>query len=85
MQPMRTADNKKGSLGCLLVGRYAFCASGGAVLCSPGDINVRTSMYVPQGLSARPPFNQLARWTLPYFWRKRSTRPAVSTIFCLPV
>jgi hypothetical protein len=20
-----------------------------------------------------------------YFWRKRSTRPAVSTIFCLPV
>jgi len=22
---------------------------------------------------------------LPYFWRKRSTRPAVSTSFCLPV
>jgi hypothetical protein len=21
----------------------------------------------------------------PYFWRKRSTRPAVSTSFCLPV
>jgi hypothetical protein len=26
-----------------------------------------------------------AQRSLPYFWRKRSTRPAVSTSFCLPV
>ena len=26
-----------------------------------------------------------AQFSLPYFWRKRSTRPAVSINFCLPV
>jgi hypothetical protein len=26
-----------------------------------------------------------AQLSFPYFWRKRSTRPAVSTNFCLPV
>ena len=26
-----------------------------------------------------------AQVLFPYFWRKRSTRPAVSTSFCLPV
>jgi hypothetical protein len=26
-----------------------------------------------------------AQFSLPYFWRKRSTRPAVSISFCLPV
>jgi len=32
-----------------------------------------------------PEAQALAGWGLEYFWRKRSTRPAVSISFCLPV
>jgi hypothetical protein len=32
-----------------------------------------------------PGANAQLAFPVPYFWRKRSTRPAVSTSFCLPV
>lgn len=38
-----------------------------------------------QGFHARHIFHKLVSGHMPYFWRNFSTRPAVSTIFCLPV
>ncbi len=45
-----------------------------------GGQQKRQPQRLPFGASA-----QTASYFMPYFWRNFSTRPAVSTIFCLPV
>ena len=51
----------------------------GSLRCLPRCL--RNPAATARGRGSRLCAAQLARWTLPYFWRKRSTRPAVSTIF----
>src|SRR5687767_3145634 len=46
-----------------------------------GKAIAETQLFVEAGAAGVA----LEAWPLEYFWRKRSTLPAVSTSFCLPV